>query len=112
MTNTYLEFFLNDSTLRIGIHGDIDHHSAKRVRESIDVQIASKKPLTIVLELNHVDFMDSSGLGLILGRYTVACEMGAKLILSRPSRRIRRILELAGIERIMEIEGDGDNEAS
>lgn len=112
MTNTYLEFFLNDSTLRVDIHGDIDHHSAKRVRESIDAQIESKKPLIIVLELNHVDFMDSSGLGLILGRYTVACEIGAKLILSHPSRRIRRILELAGIERIMEIEGDGDNEAS
>ena len=112
MTNTYLDFFLDGNILRINIHGDIDHHSAKRVRESIDAQIASKKPLTIILELNHVEFMDSSGLGLILGRYTVANEIGAKLVLSRPSRRIRRILELAGIERIMEIEGDGDNEAS
>ena len=112
LTNTYLEFSFDDGILRVAIYGDIDHHSAKRVRESIDAQILSKKPLTVILELNQVEFMDSSGLGLILGRYTVTGEIGARLVLSRPSRRIRRILELAGIERIIEIEGDGDNEAS
>lgn len=111
MTGANIEFFLNGSTLKIKINGDIDHHSAKRARESIDAQIKSKKPLLIILELDSVDFMDSSGLGLILGRYNLACEIGASIILSRPSRRIKRILELAGIERIMKIEGDGDNEA-
>ncbi len=111
MTNTNLEFYFNDGILRVKILGDIDHHSAKRTRESIDKQILSKKPLVVILELNSVDFMDSSGLGLILGRYTIATEIGARIVLSRPSRKIRKILELAGIERIMKIEGDGDNEA-
>lgn len=111
MTNTYLEFSLDNDVLRVKIKGDIDHHSAKRTRESIDNQILSKKPIIIILELNAVEFMDSSGLGLILGRYTIASEIGARLILYRPNRRIRKILELAGIERIMEIEGDGENEA-
>lgn len=111
LTNTIVEFDFSENILRIIIKGDIDHHSAKRIRESIDNQIISKKPLIIILELNCVEFMDSSGLGLILGRYTLACEIGAKIILYKPSRRIRKILELAGIERIIEIEGDGNNEA-
>ncbi len=111
MSNTCLEFSLNDNILRIKIKGDIDHHSAKQTRETIDNQILSTKPIIVILELNSVEFMDSSGLGLILGRYTLVSEIGAKLVLFRPSRRIRKILELAGIERIMEIEGDGENEA-
>ncbi|MBQ3040785.1 MAG: STAS domain-containing protein [Clostridia bacterium] len=106
-----VEVSFDDSILRIKIKGDIDHHSAKRTREIIDLSIIDKKPLIIILDLSCVDFMDSSGLGLILGRYTIACDIGAKLVLYKPTRRIRKILELAGIERIMEIEGDGDNEA-
>ena len=60
----------------------------------------------IILDLSGVEFMDSSGLGLILGRYTNACEIGAKFAVYCPNRKIRKILELAGIERIMSIEGD------
>lgn len=106
-----LEVIFDASVLTIKIKGDVDHHSAKKIREAIDSFIIEKKPVIIVLDLSSVDFMDSSGLGLILGRYNVACDLGAKLILYNPTRRIRKILELAGIERIIKIEGDGDNEA-
>ena len=92
------------------IRGDIDHHSAKGVREMIDEAIMSNKPRFVVLDLSSVDFMDSSGLGLILGRYTCASNIGARLILYKPTRRIKRILEMAGIERIIEIKGDDENE--
>ena len=97
-------------TLNVKIRGDIDHHSAKGVREMIDEAIMSNKPRFIVLDLSSVDFMDSSGLGLILGRYTCASNIGARLILYKPTRRIKRILEMAGIERIIEIKGDDENE--
>ena len=50
--------------------------------------------------------MDSSGLGLIMGRYATAKEIGADFILYQPSKRVRKILELAGIEKIIEIKGD------
>lgn len=111
MTNNNLTSTFKNGILRIGLTGDIDHHSAKRAREAIDFLIKDKKPHTIILDLSSVEFMDSSGLGLILGRYTLSSDMGAKLILYHPTKRIKRILSLAGIERIIEIEGDGDNEA-
>ncbi len=93
-------------TLNVKIRGDIDHHSAKGVRERIDDAIMSNKPRFVILDLSSVDFMDSSGLGLILGRYNTATNIGARLILYKPAKRIRRILEMAGIERIIEIKGD------
>ena len=97
-------------TLNVKIRGDIDHHSAKGVRESIDEAMMNHKPHFVVLDLSSVDFMDSSGLGLILGRYTCASNIGARLILYKPTKRIKKILEMAGIERIIEIKGDDNDE--
>ena len=92
-------------TLNVKIRGDIDHHSAKGVREMIDEAIMSNKPRFIVLDLSSVDFMDSSGLGLILGRFNTAQEIGAEMRIYSPSRGVKKILELAGIERLIKIEG-------
>jgi len=93
-------------TLNVKIRGDIDHHSAKNVREKIDESIRETKPRFVILDLSSVEFMDSSGLGLILGRYNSATNVGARLIIYKPTKRIKRILEMAGIERIIEIKGD------
>ncbi|MBQ8163106.1 MAG: anti-sigma factor antagonist [Clostridia bacterium] len=106
-----VELVYENQTLNVKIKGDIDHHCAKRVREKIDDAIFSKKPYKISLDLSEVDFMDSSGLGLILGRYTNATDIGAKFSLCNPNKRVKKILHLAGIERIMDIEGDETNEA-
>lgn len=94
------------TTLKIKIRGEIDHHLAKRYREKIDNEIYSRKPSTILLDLSLIEFMDSSGLGLIMGRYATAKEIGADFILYQPSVRVRKILELAGVEKIIEIKGD------
>ena len=94
------------TTLKIKIRGEIDHHLAKRYREKIDNEIYSRKPSTILLDLSLIEFMASSGLGLIMGRYATAKEIGADFILYQPSVRVRKILELAGVEKIIEIKGD------
>ena len=106
-----LKFVFENKTLTVRIIGDIDHHSARGVREKIDSIIFDKKPLLVLLDLNAVEFMDSSGLGLILGRYTVTKDIGAEFKITNPSSNVKRILDLAGIERLMKIEGDDNNEA-
>ena len=93
-------------TLNVKLRGDIDHHSAKGVRERIDESIMTSKPRFVILDLSSVEFMDSSGLGLILGRYNSAANVDARLIIYKPAKRVKRILEMAGIERIIEIKGD------
>ena len=94
--------------LKIKIQGDIDHHSAKGIREKIDNAIFSKRPSMVVLDLSVVDFMDSSGLGLVMGRYANSIEIGADFMIFKPCDKVRKILRLAGIERIMDIKGDYD----
>ena len=64
----------------------------------------------VVLDLSIVDFMDSSGLGLIMGRYANSKEIGANFLIYKPCKKVKKILSLAGVERIMDIKGDDDDE--
>ena len=86
--------------LRAKIVGEVDHHSAKE----IDDAILAARPRKVVLDLGAVDFMDSSGLGIIMGRRVFAEKLGAAFALANPSRRVARIIELAGLARIIPIE--------
>lgn len=86
----------------VTIDGDIDHHSAKYIREQIDTAIFYCRPKEMVMELGAVSFMDSSGLGLILGRFTRMRELGGKLILSNPTEQTEKILQLAGVCGLIE----------
>lgn len=94
-----------DSTLVVELGGEIDHHSAVAVRTEIDSEINSLAPKKTVLDLSEIDFMDSSGLGLIMGRYKLMQKLGGELTVRNPSRRIVDIFELAGLGRIVKIEG-------
>ncbi len=89
--------------LRIKLRGEIDHHSAVAVRTSIDDMIRSKKPSELLIDMSAVDFMDSSGLGLIMGRYAVMQEIGGEIFVCDPCPAIEKIMNLAGMERIIKI---------
>lgn len=90
--------------LIVRIPGEIDHHSAKALREEIDRAIFYHRPQTLVLSLSEVSFMDSSGLGLILGRLTRIQELGGELVIANPNLQILKILRLSGLEKKIRIE--------
>ena len=90
--------------MRVTIDGDIDHHSAKYIREQIDTAIFYCRPSEVVMDLSKVSFMDSSGLGLILGRFTRIREIGGHLKLLDPTPQTVKILELAGVGQLIAIE--------
>jgi len=93
-----------NGVLDVVIHGEIDHHSAVRIRSEIDSIICESRPEKTVLDLSGVDFMDSSGLGLIMGRYALMQRIAGELTLRSPNERIVKIFELAGLGRIIKIE--------
>ena len=99
-----------DGELCIILHGEIDHHTAVSVRSEIDSIIYEIRPQCVVLDMSEIDFMDSSGLGLIMGRYTLMQKIGGELTLRSPNERIMKILKLAGLERIIKIEEGEENE--
>lgn len=88
------------SVLHAELTGEIDHHTAKGIREEIDKQLYALLPKKMVLSLSGVGFMDSSGLGLIVGRLVTAKEIGAVMELVGVDKRTMRIFEMAGLERM------------
>lgn len=97
--------------MEVTLHGDIDHHSAVQLRADLDRLLCAERPARLWLNLSAVDFMDSSGLGLILGRFNLMQELGGTLILRAPGKRVEKILHLAGLERLIAIEPAAKNQA-
>jgi stage II sporulation protein AA (anti-sigma F factor antagonist) len=83
---------------RIGC--DIDHHSAKRMREKIDDKLFEIKPNTLILDFSAVSFMDSSGLGLVLGRVERATALHIAVRLTGLSPTLMKLVRLGGLERV------------
>ncbi len=98
-----IEEKINGKTLTVALRGEIDHHNATKMRMSIDKLILENQPLTLILDVEDIEFMDSSGLGLIMGRYKKMNEIGGELILRNPSEAILKICRLAGLGRFIKI---------
>ncbi|MBO7169764.1 MAG: STAS domain-containing protein [Clostridia bacterium] len=86
--------------LRVEILGEIDHHSTASVREQIDEGMYTERPKEVRLDLSGMRFMDSSGLGLIVGRLVTAKEIGCTVTITGADARTLRIFEMAGLERM------------
>ena len=108
--NCGLHIQCDGETLIATLSGELDHHGAVAVRTLIDAEIRRRIPKKAVLDLSGLDFMDSSGLGLIMGRHTLMSSLGGTLTVRRPNERVVRIFKLAGLERIVTIE-EGKHEA-
>lgn len=104
--NVEIKNYPSARTLVAEICGDIDHHTAKYFRGEIDKAIRSYNPLTLILDYSQVTFMDSSGIGLVMGRYKIMSEMDGEVIVASPPAYIRKVLQLAGIHRLTKIVTD------
>lgn len=104
MTQTTCDFAWANDRLTATLRGEIDHHSAKSVREEIDHAMYLYRPKILALDLSGISFMDSSGLGLILGRYTKQKALGGKLVLANPTPAIWKLLTLSGADKLCPIE--------
>ena len=90
-------------TLKIKLRGEIDHHTAAIVRVNIDELMRSHVPRILSMDMSAVNFMDSSGLGLIMGRFSLMQGMGGEMYVLDPSAATERIMKLAGMEKIIKI---------
>ena len=98
-----IEEKINGKILTVALRGEIDHHNATKMRMGIDKLIVENRPLTLILDVEDIEFMDSSGLGLIMGRYKKMSELGGELILLNPSEAILKICRLGGLGRFIKI---------
>lgn len=85
------------------IIGELDHHTAAEIRKSIDESIERLRPKLLTIDFSGVSFMDSSGIGLIMGRYNTMKLFGGEVEVQNPSPSIEKILKLSGIEKLAKI---------
>ena len=103
-TTSKLSYAFEEGKLTLTLSGEIDHHSALALREEADALIYKYRPRTVSIDLSSIEFMDSSGLGFIMGRFALARKLGGELLMKDPSPRVAKILALAGMERIIKTE--------
>ncbi len=90
------------TTLVVKIEGEIDHHTAPMLREKVDRELNSKNIVNLVLDFDGVSFMDSSGIGVIAGRYKEIHARGGKVMVIRVKPQVDKILELSGMKTLLE----------
>lgn len=111
-TTCRIAFDSDGDTLTVRLSGEIDHHAAAEVRERIDARIHALRPQVTVLDLSGIDFMDSAGLGLIMGRIALMRRLGGETMLKDPTDKVLRIVRLSGLERMMKIIREGEEDAT
>ena len=82
------------------LSGELDHHTARDMRAAIDNAIELNMPTLLVLHIGEINFMDSSGIGLVMGRYRLLSRTGAQLHITGTSPAIYKMMKLAGMERL------------
>lgn len=92
-----------EDSLTVFLSGDIDHHNAAYIREAVDDIVDSCHAKHLVLNFKDVAFMDSSGIGLIMGRFKKMQAMGGTVVVAGAKSATKRILMLSGIERLVKI---------
>jgi stage II sporulation protein AA (anti-sigma F factor antagonist) len=92
---------VSDKVLIIGMYGEIDHFSAAEIRLSVIDAYTTYKCIDIVFDFVGVTFMDSAGVGMIIGRYKQACIRGGNIYAVNVNPAIERIFELSGLNKIV-----------
>lgn len=94
-----------DRALVVYLSGELDHHSAESVRNTIDQQMDTSEKRHLILSFRGVLFMDSAGVGTVMGRYNKVKARGGKLFITECNPYAKRILEMAGIFTIAQLTG-------
>lgn len=89
--------------LYVRVSGEMDHHAVKDTRREVDELIVRNRPETLLLDLSRIDFMDSSGLGFVLGRLRKMNELKGTVTVVNPARRVEEMLRMAGAEKLVRI---------
>lgn len=90
------------TVLRIRLPRELDHHNAEAVRRQADRMLERFMILRLVFDFQDTEFMDSSGIGVIMGRYKNIHFLGGTMALEHVNPRMERMLRMAGVYRLME----------
>lgn len=104
---------INGGVLTAYLEGELDHHTAKDIREQIDLAIDRNMPSLLILDFRDLTFMDSSGIGLVMGRYRKMSEIKGEIHVINTSPQVYKVMKLSGLDRLALIQkGGGGSESA
>ena len=93
-----------ENELTIIINEEVDHHTTEKMRRKMDYEITRFMPRKVVFDFSKVTFMDSAGIGLLIGRYKLAKMLGGSTKIINANQSVRKVLEMSGVVRIIELD--------
>lgn len=94
---------LRRRTLIVSLTGELDHHGAEQIRGMIERAITERDVRNLVFDFSKLSFMDSSGIGMIIGRYKLIKSLGGSVSLVCASRRMEQLITMSGLKKLIAI---------
>ena len=102
--NKKITYIKKDKRLIFEIEEDIDECCVQKIRRRIDNEIQRYMPKEVIFDFSNVSFMDSAGIGLIIGRYKLINMIGGELKIANVNTQIQKIFEMSGLLRLIPVE--------
>ena len=96
-----IDFIKDKRAIVVKINDEIDHHTCERIKSKIDLAIEFRRAKYLIFDFDGVNFMDSSGIGLIMGRYKLINKNGGQAIMVNLKPTVRKIFQMSGIFKIL-----------
>ena len=104
-----IDFIKDKRAVVVKINDEIDHHTCEKIKNKIDLAIEFRKAKYLIFDFDGVNFMDSSGIGLIMGRYKLINKNGGQAIMVNLKPTVRKIFQMSGIFKILTEDKDMDS---
>ena len=98
-----MKYQVQENCLTIYLPSEVDHHNAEEMRKNADALIERNHIKFVIFDFEMTDFMDSSGIGVIMGRYKIIRLVGGEVWAVHANARIKKILTMSGMTKIMQI---------
>lgn len=106
------KYIPKEKLLILEITEEIDHHTTEKIRRKADDEITRFMPRKVIFDFNKVTFMDSAGIGMVLGRYKMIKMLGGNLEMENVSPSMKKIFDMSGITKICAINNYSNIEES
>lgn len=98
-----MDFIMMDRTLVVVVEGELDHHTCVEIRQTVDREYQKRRAKNLLFDFENVHFMDSSGIGMLMGRYRSVAICGGEVGLYNVSPEAEKILSMSGIHKLMKM---------
>jgi len=103
MENMKISHFIEEKILLVELNEELDHHTQEKIRKRVDYEVQRFMPKKLVFDFKCVNFMDSAGIGFLIGRYKKVRIYGGQVEIMNVSEKIKKIFSMSGILKIMTI---------